>query len=81
MTDTETQRYPDVSPDADGADALVRVLAEMDEPHRTKAVALALSVRTELAYAIEDGEVPEDTSIVEFVEMAVEQAEQSDLID
>lgn len=70
MTDTP---YPDVPADAEGGDALVRILSDMDEDHFTKAVMLVGAARREWQLAVQAGDVPDsqsDVPFVEFVEVA-----------
>lgn len=68
-TDTDDDVYPDVPADAEGGDALVRLLSEMDEDHHTKAVMLIGAARTEWAHAVDQGEISDSFDFAEFAEM------------
>lgn len=63
--------YPDVPEDAEGGDALVRVLSEMDESHYVKASALAALARKEWAlYTQEQDGAFADKDFATFAEQA-----------
>lgn len=70
----DTERYPDVPTDADGFDAIVRVLSEIDQPHKIKSALLAAAAYTEFTHAVEDGELPADLPFQQFAAEAVEKS-------
>lgn len=76
----EDDPYPDVPDDAEGGDAIVRVLSEMDESHLTKATALVGMAEREWQLAIErDEEMGRyaDVSFEEFAALCSEQWEEA----
>lgn len=77
MTDS-SDRYPDISEDADGLDAIVRELAEMDESHDRKAVGLLMCARTEFRYARADGQYGDDVTFREFAQRIANRMDEMD---
>jgi len=71
MSDGDGDVYPDVPADAEGADALVRVLSEWDASHHTKAIALVGCARREWA------ETDREEDFMEFVQVAIEEMDET----
>ena len=75
LRENPDRRYPDIPDDADGFDALLRQLSEVDEPHYEKALALVLMAQTEWRYANSYDDRFCGGSFIEFARAVIEEGE------